>query len=362
MQRKSFFSHTVEAGLAQARREMGDEALLVMSRRTAEDERHLGGYEVVVEAPAGEPAAAAGGAEEVPAIRSELASLRAEVQRVHRALLRAPGLELPRGVPEAVAREAAVLASADVDQELIWELASHASNAVAGACDPLGGFMDSVAQLIRTEHLSGGGTAGRRVIALVGPPGAGKTSTLAKLAVRHTLASRRPPLLISLDTQRVAASERLAAFASILNAPYVRAESTAAVRDALETQRSRELVLVDTPGIACRETDLLQELARGLKQIPEIEVHLVLSADSRTADLRAAAGRWAGLKPSRLIFTRLDETSSYGGIYTVAAMTALPVAFLSAGQSIPEDLEPATRSRILELLFSSPGRSRAAVA
>jgi flagellar biosynthesis protein FlhF len=190
---------------------------------------------------------------------------------------------------------------------------------------------------------------GPRVVALVGPPGAGKTATLTKLAVLHGLATRRPTQLLTIDCYRIAAAEQLRSYAAILGVGFQAVETTLALGQALEEHRHKDLVLIDTPGFGPKDMDAAQDLARFLSGRPEIDTHLVLTASARSADLKRVVDRFEVFRPRKLLFTKLDETGTYGPILNEAVRTGKPVSFLASGQQIPDDLEPATADRILDL-------------
>jgi flagellar biosynthesis protein FlhF len=157
-----------------------------------------------------------------------------------------------------------------------------------------------------------------------------------------------------MDTLRVGGGDQLRSFAAILGMGYQSADGVGALKQALEEHRHKDLILVDTPGYAPRDMDAASGLAASLAAHPAVDVHLVLTASGKSADLSNAVDRYAVFRPRKLIFTRLDETSSFGPILSLSARTGLPVSFLANGQEVPEDLEPATTERIVDLVL---GRS-----
>ena len=172
-----------------------------------------------------------------------------------------------------------------------------------------------------------------------------------KLAVRYGITSRRPARILSLDTYRIGAAEELRSYASILGIGFQVLETTAALVQAFEEHRQKDLILIDTPGLARGEMDCVADLARFLSTYPGIDTHLVLAASMRATDLKRAAERYEVFQPSKLLFTRLDETETFGPILNQSIHTGKPVSFLSRGQRIPEDLEPATEEMILDLVL-----------
>lgn len=367
MRLKSYFAPSMGAALDQARRELGDEAVLVEARRSPPEARHLGECEVIVGA--GAPLAAPEGGsqtqtlvaappkaapDQTARLSAELHGLRREVQRmaavVARAGFTAPGGEL---LSAELAEIFSILISAELDAELAQDAVSRL-RAAGGAHQP-----GELRRLLERELLSrfstdsqlGRNTEPPCVVAVVGPPGSGKTATLVKLAVRYGLTARRPTQLISVDDFRVAGAEQLRSYAAILGVGFQSLETAGALRQALQEYRHKDLILIDTPGYSARDMDAAAELAATLASQPAVDTHLVLTASMKSADLSHTVDRFAAFRPGKLIFTRLDETCSFGPVISQAARTGMAVSFLASGQQIPEDLEPATRQGIVDLVL-----------
>jgi flagellar biosynthesis protein FlhF len=202
------------------------------------------------------------------------------------------------------------------------------------------------------------------VVMFVGPSGVGKTTAIVKLAAHYRLEEHKSVVLITLDSCRMAAVEHLRTYANVLGIPLETAQTTADVIDGIRRHRGADLILIDTPGFGANETARLTNLG-GLKDsYGPIETHLVLSANTRMQDLRRTLARYDVCAPSRLLFTRLDETSEYGNLFELAYQTALPLSYWGIGQQVPEDLELAQPGRLADLLlergsvrFTSPGLS-----
>jgi flagellar biosynthesis protein FlhF len=186
----------------------------------------------------------------------------------------------------------------------------------------------------------------------VGPPGAGKTTTIAKLAVRLGLQRRIPVHLLSLDTMRVGGSEQLATYARILGVGFDSIYTTAALGQALEEHGAKKLILIDSPGYAPAEMEEAAQIARFLQHYPEIEVQLVLPAYLSASALTKFSQRFSLFQPEKLLFTHLDEVETTGPIVEHAVRSELPVSFLADGQSITSDLHDATKSKLTEGLFN----------
>jgi flagellar biosynthesis protein FlhF len=189
-----------------------------------------------------------------------------------------------------------------------------------------------------------------RIVALVGPPGAGKTTTLIKLAARYGLARRDPVRILTADVHRIAAAAQLRSLAAILGIRCEVCETPAVLHQLLE-QPFAGTTFIDTPGFSFREMEDAAELAAVLA-VPAVDTHLVLPASMKPQDLSRAAGHYEIFRPSKLLFTRLDETSRYGALISESARRKRPISFLTTGQQIPDDLEEASTHRLAALLES----------
>jgi flagellar biosynthesis protein FlhF len=193
--------------------------------------------------------------------------------------------------------------------------------------------------------------ADRRVTALVGPPGSGKTTTLVKLALKYGLTSRKPLQILSTDTCRVAASEQLRSYASIIGIAFQTVETMAGLAQALEEASGKDLVLIDTPGFGPADTDEAAELALFLSRHRLIEVQLVVPATLRATALARIIERFSMFQPARLLFTDLDDVGACGGVVEQAIRTRLPLSYFGCGQQIPEDLTEASKDQLIRKVF-----------
>ena len=182
-----------------------------------------------------------------------------------------------------------------------------------------------------------------------------------KLAVNYGLAARKPVLLLSMDTYRVAAAEQLRSYAAILGVGFQVLETVGALAQTIEESRGKELIFIDTPGLGFGDMEDSAALSHFLPHAEDIDTHLVLPASMKAADLPRMVDAFECLRPRRLLFTKLDETASYGPILNESARSRKPLSFFSTGQRIPEDLESAAVPRVLELVLGgSSGKVRAA--
>ncbi|HVP35004.1 MAG TPA: flagellar biosynthesis protein FlhF [Steroidobacteraceae bacterium] len=185
-------------------------------------------------------------------------------------------------------------------------------------------------------------------LALVGATGVGKTTTLAKLAVRWVLRhGARDLALVAADSVRMGAQDQLQSLGQLLGAPVYAPDGFAGL-PALLAQLSRyRLVLIDTPGSSVRDPQLAARLAVLANSASKLESALVLPANSQAGAIDEAVRRFAPANPACCLLTKVDEAASLGGTLSVLIRARLPVAYVSAGQRVPEDLQPA---RALELV------------
>lgn len=201
-----------------------------------------------------------------------------------------------------------------------------------------------------------------KAVMIVGPTGVGKTTTIAKLAAQYALKQKRKVALITLDTYRVAAVEQLRVYADIMKLPVDVALTSKDLTAFLRAREGADLILIDTAGRSPLDEAALREMKKfSISRM--VEAHLVLSASTREADMDAITARFAALPVHRLIFSKLDETTSFGPIFNVARRVGLPLSYLCAGQCVPDDLELATPRALADLLLDGlPAPRRTATA
>lgn len=243
------------------------------------------------------------------------------------------------------------LVASDVDEET----ASGFAAKVAAELDPtatLQQALNGLPSYIEEQLSCGGpitvGSGGRRVIALVGPTGVGKTTTIAKLAADFRLRQNRRVGLITFDTYRIAAVEQLRTYADIIDLPMIVVSSLQEIRGALDELQDLDLVLMDTAGRSPRDDVRIRELRAGLEQIEVDEVHLVLSCAAGARSLQTAAERFQLVGVDSLILTKLDEVESLGGVLTLMRQSKLPLRYVTDGQDVPEDIQVASSKRLAE--------------
>ena len=180
----------------------------------------------------------------------------------------------------------------------------------------------------------------RRVVALVGPTGVGKTTTLAKLAAAFALGQRRSVALVTADTYRIAAVEQLRTYGEIIGVPVDVVFSEQEMRAALGRHSKRDLVLIDTAGRSPRNAEQMTELTNLLSAINPDETHLVLSLTTSRREALDAAEHFGRVGFDRLILTKMDETAGPGLALDLAVKFGRPFSYVTTGQNVPDDIEP----------------------
>jgi flagellar biosynthesis GTPase FlhF len=299
MQTKAYFASSVPAALEVARRELGENALLVGSKPTSPQARKFGHLEVTF---AWDP---------------KEASVRSPG--------RPPGILVERLVEAGLLRETAA-GTASID-----DLASRI---------PVAPFVEMQ-------------PGENRTLAFIGPPGRGKTTSLIKIAMNLGLARRVPVRIYCAGAHAIGAQEQAARFAAILGAPFDACESLASLNLALSGQECKGLVLIDTRGISPADRNEFSELKDFFAARPEIEKHLVLRADASSADMLHMMSRFSGLKPSRLLFTGMDEAIRIGPAIEALIRGGIPATFTGTGQQIPEDLEEVSADKLARAVWTA---------
>lgn len=209
--------------------------------------------------------------------------------------------------------------------------------------DPNSAFRKALALVARHLPIAGDEIVNQGgVVALVGPTGVGKTTTVAKLAARYALRHGRDKVaLVSTDNYRVGAQDQLLTYARILDVPVYTATNRHELRNVVDDLAGRGLVLIDTVGMSQRDVRLAEQFktlgsAEGL-----VRTYLVLSAATQLSTLTDSVSAFTGASPVGCILTKVDEATTLGGALTCALRTRLPLAYLATGQRVPEDLQAA---------------------
>lgn len=188
------------------------------------------------------------------------------------------------------------------------------------------------------------------VVALVGPTGVGKTTTIAKLAANMKLRENKRVGLITIDSYRIAAVEQLKTYAQILRVPITSVLKPEEIRAAIDEMSDMDLILIDTAGRSQKDGLRISELNEFICAANPDQLHLVLSTTSKEKTLREAIDRFSVLGAAHLLFTKVDEADGFGVILNVLRDIGMRPSYLTTGQAVPDDIEIASASRLARLI------------
>ncbi|MCW3488729.1 flagellar biosynthesis protein FlhF [Dethiobacter alkaliphilus] len=355
MKIKKYCVDTVQEGMLQIKKELGPEAVIIESRKVREKGFRGLFAPVKVEITA---------AVDTPVRQQPVAAARQPERQEER--LQSEITELKQMVNQLVSRQQKQnieekgpfyrwmqrLIDNDVDPALAQQILTeiHEDFAAENA------LSDEVVELILQkkvrEHLRTADVPDTsRVLTFVGPTGVGKTTTLAKLAARFALYHNKQVGMITIDTYRIGAVEQLRTYADITGMPIEVVMTPKDMAQALERLADREIILVDTAGRNAKNSMQVSELAVFMEALPAPETFLVLSATTKTKDLQQIIAKFNKVNFNRLIFTKLDETETYGALLNVANTSNLPITYLTTGQNVPDDIENATADKLAKLIL-----------
>ena len=335
MQLKRYRSSSVREALALVRQELGPDALVLSTRLvSAAGVRGWLGARVV---------------EVTAAADREMSARRPEALPDRHSEPRLEAAAAPVSLPEWQASLAARLCATGLDRALATEVAAgfprwHRRNVSADA------LRRAIAERLGPVSAGNEGWAG--VDVFVGPPGVGKTTTIAKIAAQERVRHGRRLTLIAADGFRVGAVEQLRLYADIIGAPFMTARTPEELAEALSVARGA--VLVDTAGRSPNDPEATR-LFDVLAAQSEVRTHLVLPAAMGRRDAERAVSAFSGAAPARVVLTRVDEAESVAPLIGLLRERALPVSYLGTGQRVPEDLERATPAALAARVLGEGG-------
>ncbi len=189
------------------------------------------------------------------------------------------------------------------------------------------------------------------VYLFLGPTGVGKTTTLAKIAARLTLIDNKKIGLITADTYRIAAVEQLKTYSEILGIPLEVIYEASELEEALHKFRDMDYVLIDTAGRSHKSKELKSDYDELMAFLGHVNVFLVMSMTTGFRDMKSIIDSYAFLDEYRLLFTKLDEATSYGNILNLKVLTGKPLSYFTTGQSVPDDIEEADKEKVIQYIF-----------
>ncbi len=317
----TFSARDLDQAMALAKRALGPDALIVSSRRIDVPGRPTR-FEVH---------ATLGGMPEMsaPAIAPDAGDARLSAV-------------LPR-VPSLLER---VLRDNDVPAGFAREIAEQEGRPARSLAE----LRTSLCAILRARVGFGDRTASARIVALVGPTGVGKTTTIAKLAARDALLHRRRVVLVSMDDYRVGGADQLASFADLIGVPFAAASDPASLAQVLAAYAWADRIYVDTAGRSPRDHAAMERMAQTLASAGAA-VALAIPANARSTELGKILQQHAPLAPCALVVTKLDEAELVGGALLAALSSQMPIAHFTTGQRVPEDIEAASAEKLTSFLL-----------
>lgn len=188
----------------------------------------------------------------------------------------------------------------------------------------------------------------KKYVNVVGPTGVGKTTTLAKLAAESVMKYGKKVAFITTDTYRIAAIEQLKTYATILNIPIEVAYNLEDFQKAATKFSHYDLVFIDTAGRNFRNEEYVKELKNIIDFEQEMDTYLVLALTSKQRDMEEILKQFSLIPITHFIFTKIDETSSLGAMYNMAAKYGINTAYVTNGQNVPDDIVKATSAVIVQ--------------
>ena len=266
-------------------------------------------------------------------------------------------VEVIKGIPEQVQEFYEILINNQVNQDIALEVVNSVATRL-----PTDGYNDDtwardvclhtlqeVIQQIQPIQVNPERKG--MIVFMVGPTGVGKTTTIAKLAANLTFLDSKSVALITLDTYRVSAAEQLRTFAEIIGIPISVVFTPAEMMLAIEQYQEKDLIFVDTAGRSPYNSEQMEELQEFVNIAKPDETILVMSVTTDNSDLINIYQCFQSIGVDKLIFTKLDETCNYGSILNAIYEIKKPIAYVTTGQNVPDDIEVPDSLRLAQMLL-----------
>ncbi|MFZ2445909.1 MAG: hypothetical protein WAW37_06095 [Syntrophobacteraceae bacterium] len=357
MQVKTFRASTMDRALAQVKKELGPDAIILSSRQIASSSGEAG-FEVSAaldRQPGPAPAQPAAPRE---CVSAEMQSDIQEIKGFLSLLISSKDYFTQLQMKQPVAEIYHSLLVRGFDEKQVYLLLNRAASELNGGGGDMNRLFDAFcAQMLsrmkfskpfrNLSHSSGSGS----VFSFVGPTGVGKTTTLAKLAAYLKIKRQFDIGIISIDTYRIGAVDQLQTYANILEIPFSVAQSKAEFDKARREFSHFDLILVDTTGRNFLNREHVGHLRSIFEDGRKTSHFLVLSSTAKDEDLKQTILHFRDIDIHSLIFTKLDETIHHGCMLNQLLRFDYPLAYMGTGQRVPEDIEQATQKRILSFLL-----------
>ncbi|GIV20343.1 MAG: flagellar biosynthesis regulator FlhF [Armatimonadota bacterium] len=355
---RKYQAKTMTEALAMVRADLGRDAVIVQTRKVNKRVLGVWGREVVEVWASDNPelenlrrpptrtlSTSPESSSRIEQLENEIQNLKAMIAQLARQGVAVVSESVPSGVP-ARNRWVSLLTEAEVEEDIAGELIQSLSEDTLSE----GALQSLIAERLLTSGPITLQEAQPKVVILVGPTGVGKTTTIAKLAAQYALLQKRRVGLITIDTYRIAAVEQLRTYSQIIDVPIRVVYSSNELPSAVREFSSMDVVFVDTAGRSQRNTMQIGELKACCERLSDCEVHLVLSSTTKTRDLYDIVQRFSVMPLHRVIWTKLDESTTFGNILNVAVKHPLPISYITTGQRVPEDVEVAEANKLASLV------------
>lgn len=357
MKVRRYFVKDMREGMDLIRKEMGAEAVIISTRKL----RHPGFKGIfmprrleVTAAVAGkgreELTRGAAGADDLACLKTDVASLKEMLKRLLAGEQNTEDTVQENSVMEEWKNHFSIH---DLDEVLLAGIFEEIKESLSGEVH----ITKDIAAMILEKKVRSffriAPEKQERCQVFLGPTGVGKTTTMAKIAARYAFFYKEKVGLITIDHYRIGAIEQLRTYSEILDLPL---EVIMSPRDIVPAMRSLEhcdRILVDTAGRGTRNSVQIGELANYIRHFEEAEKFLVVSATTKKGDLRLTAENFRRLDYNRLIYTKLDETDSFGIFVNGSHYAGVPVVYITNGQNVPDDLELANPDKFCSLLMGA---------
>lgn len=241
-----------------------------------------------------------------------------------------------------------ILLKNEVDEELISEILINNESLYSKDIEEIKGFLTkAIPDSIDNKNIN----SSSKIMFFVGPTGVGKTTTIAKIAAKYSLEKGLDVGLISSDTYRIAAVEQLKVYSDILNIPLEVIYSPKEIHNALDNLNNKDVIMIDTAGRSHKNNKHVEELNSLLNEVGEKTVYLVVSSTTKFSDLKDILNVYSFIDNYKIIFTKVDEVSTYGPILNIAIKHPEYISYITNGQSVPDDIEVLTSNIILDMLL-----------
>ncbi|MCC0633019.1 flagellar biosynthesis protein FlhF [Clostridioides sp. ZZV15-6388] len=238
------------------------------------------------------------------------------------------------------------LLNLELNEEIVESIRTDLQEMKFNGIDTSKNLVESLKKKIKIENPTINGK-----IALVGPPGVGKTTTIAKLAAKLVFEENKKVGVITIDTYRIGAVEQLKIYTDIMNIPFKGVISPDEMELALDEMKDCDVVLIDTTGRGYKNSMQILEIKNLIDKAETDNIHLVLNCTTRENDTKAIIDSYKNVNFKSLIITKLDETITYGSIFNIVNYAQKPISYITIGQNVPDDIIKPNEDKIIRLLL-----------